>query len=457
MRPLLILCEPKHAMAIRRGVERFTHPQLIKKFVSLIELDPSDCVDREDVHYKILERIRQQAWPTGTDGRPHVAATDAIYGEIGLKAFLHGRDVDNTKLYARDIGRLESNSGKTPQLKSVLASCGLTLHNASATLLSKWSHSVVDLSAITRWQNQLATLGKEYSWIAEFILRELVMTDPTDLTDSLRDLPIGDGVAACYNKDARGTPKSGEVVAGLLHKRDQQTKIHDAPATAIEAGTYNKIVVFEDGLWTGTEAIGILESLRGQRPHDRRKTRALANPSLINSCDLTLAYAVATDYGLALMRRYAKDHGLDRVTFWGAKEVPVAAPGVLYRLADPDYDPRELFVTGPAADSLLPYLIELARQRFGTEKAQLLQTFCATVGRQLFDNYLMDQVRDQNWTMDKWPEAKRALGALGMHSMALTHAFAHSVPKASLPLLWGKGPVTLGARKVDWIPLFQNA
>ncbi len=456
MRPLLILCEPKHAASIWRGVERFAHPQLAPEFVTLVEIDPDGYVDREDIHFKILARIRQEGWPAGATGRPHIAATDAIYAAVGLKAFLNGREVDVTKLYARDIGRLDRETEAKPQLQTVLAGCGLTLHNASATLLSKWSHSLVDLRAVTDWQNQFATLGKEYRWIAEFILRELVMTDPTDLTDSLRELPIGTNVAACYNKDERGTPKSGEVVAGLLHKRNQLIKIHDAPAAAFEAGEYSKIVVFEDGLWTGTEAVGILESLQGLRP-GRAKTRALSDPALLGTCDLTLAYAVATDYGLALMRRYAKDKSLDRVTFWRAREVNVAAPGVIERFANPEYDPGELFVTGPAADSLQPYLVELARQRLGDEKAAQLRTFCASVGRQLFDNYLTDQVRDQGWSLDKWPEEKRALAALGMHSMGLAHAFAHSVPKASLPLLWGKGQVAIGGRRVNWKPLFQNA
>lgn len=127
------------------------------------------------------------------------------------------------------------------------------------------------------------------------------------------------------------------------------------------------------------------------------------------------------------------------------------------RLSDPEYDPSELFVTGPAAGSLQPYLVELARQRLGDEKAAQLRAFCVTIGRQLFDNYLTDQVRDQNWTWDKWPEEKRARGALGMHSMALTHAFAHSIPKASLPLIWGKGPVVIGTRRLVWKPLLQNA
>jgi hypothetical protein len=214
--------------------------------------------------------------------------------------------------------------------------------------------------------------------------------------------------------------------------------------------------VFEDGLWTGTEAIGILESLQGLRP-ERAKTRALANPALLNACDLQLAYAVATDYGLALMRRYAKDKGLDRVSFWGAREVVVAAPGVIERLADSSYDPSTLYVDGPAGDSLQPYLVQRARELCGDEQAQQLQGFCTAVGRQLFDNYLTDQVRDHNWSWDKWPEQKRSLAAMGMHGMALSHAFAHSIPKASLPLLWGNGPVIVGSRRVVWKALFPNA
>ena len=456
MRPLLILCEPKHAAMIRLGIERLAHPQLASEFISIHEVDVEGHVDREDVHFRILERIRQDAWPARTTGRPHIAATDAIYGKIGLKAFMNGRDIEVTKLLAHDIGRLDKDSGPKPQFHSILGNCGLSLHNASAALLSKWMHSTIDLSAVTAWQNQFANLSKNFRWMSEFILREIVMTDSIDLANCLRDLPVGDAVAACYNKDERGTPKSGEVVAGLLHKRNPLIKMHDAPAAAFEAGLYSSIVVFEDGLWTGTEAVGILESLRGERP-GRAKTRALNNPALLGACDLKLAYAIATDYGLALMRRYANDKGLERVSFCGAREVKVAAPGVIDRLADPDYDPGDLFVAGPTSATLQPYLIVLARQQFGNEKAMQLQNSCAEVGRQLFENYLSDQVRNQGWTWDKWPEAKRTRAALGMHGMGLTHAFAHSVPKATLPLLWGKGSVTIGGRKVMWEPIFQHA
>lgn len=458
MHPLVILCEPHFVPLIKQGLDRYAHPRLLNDFVSIIEVDVNGHVDVDNIHFRILEKTRQQAWPPRASGIPYVAATDAVFGAARLKKHFSDRGVELLKLVSREIGKLDKpDMHPPPQLLRVLGKCDLSVNSAAATLLAPWNHHRVDLNAVTAWQSQFAELGKEFLWIGQFLLREIVMMDPVDLTDRLMTMPAGAGIAGCYNKDERGTPKSGEFVAGLLHKRNPTAALYDAPAAAFDAGGHSKIVVFEDGLWTGTEAIGILESLQGHRK-GTGKTKALSDVKQLENCDLIFAYAIATDYGLALMNRYAKQKKLHRVSFWGASEVRVAAPGVIDRLADPNYDASGLFAAArPEDGSLRPYLVERARERMGDDRAEKLRAFCWTVGRQLWEHYLAYQVKTNGWDLARWPEERRSLAALGMHSMGLTHAFAHSVPKATSPLLWGRGPVTVAGRTVDWKPLFPNS
>ena len=454
MRPLIIICEPKHLAKIEHGLKILSHPRLANESISVISVDAENNIDRDGIHIQILEKIRSQSWPPKSTGLPCVAATDAIYGAIGLKSFLKNRDVELIKLYARDIDKLNKQTTSSPQLLKILGSCELSIHSASAAMLSKWSHSVVDLRSINAWKIQFHSLDRNLGWISEFILREVVMTDANDLTEHFQPLCLGERTAICYNRDERGTPKSGEIIANLIHKKNQYKEIHSSPASAIEKLKYENVVVFEDGLWTGTEAIGILESLTGKRP-GRAKTAPLTDISLLDSVDLTLAYAVATDYGLALMRRYARDNNFSRISFHSASEVCIAGPEILSKLDDPSYRPDELFKSGPEPLSLKPYLIDRARNELGAAKAEELEKFCTCIGRQLFDNYLSDQMNNLGW--NSWPEDKRALSALGMHNLALAHVFSHSIPKASLPLLWGKGKINYNGKTINWTPLFPNS
>lgn len=44
-----------------------------------------------------------------------------------------------------------------------------------------------------------------------------------------------------------------------------------------------------------------------------------------------------------------------------------------------------------------------------------------------------------------------------MYGLGMALAFGHSVPKASLPLFWMDGDVTIGANSLKWQPLFPDA
>lgn len=75
---------------------------------------------------------------------------------------------------------------------------------------------------------------------------------------------------------------------------------------------------------------------------------------------------------------------------------------------------------------------------------------CAAIGRQLFARY----VSLKGWD---WHPSRIEQAGLGFDSCGLTLAFAHSVPKSSLPLFWMGGRVKVKGKDIEWMPLFPNA
>jgi len=452
MRPLIVVCDSKHLSSIQRGIERFAHPFIKDSFIDLLPIDTEGSINVDQVHRDLLNSILKDR--SGAFGVALVAFTDPVGRLFGLSKFLNGRTTDFSKISTNEIAKLDNPQIKDGQFKTLLNRCGLSIHGAATEILSKWTHSTVDLKLITRWQNQFFDLSKEHGWIAEFLLRETVFVNPVDLGDALISLNISENAAACYNKDSRGTVKSGEILANLLTKRIPSIKIYDAPATIIDGQTHQSVVIFEDGLWTGTEAVGVMDSLLGRRK-GREKTAPLVNPDKLKDFSVEFAYAVGTDYGQALIQRYARDNDLKNVGVWCGKTVSIAAPGTMEIIQNTSENISDLFESGPRAGMVTPHLIKKAEQSLSPEKLDQLRNFFGVIGRQLFDNYLTRQVRDSNWTM--WSEEKRQKSSLGKDNFCLSHAFAHSVPKATLPLFWSYGNVTFNGRSVDWRPLFENA
>jgi hypothetical protein len=90
----------------------------------------------------------------------------------------------------------------------------------------------------------------------------------------------------------------------------------------------------------------------------------------------------------------------------------------------------------------------------GVERSKAI-AFCRDVGFQLYREYLRSKTEVDGWA--EWPEDRIREYALGTRSLGLSIAFAHSVPKASLPLFWAFGKVKLKSRTrrkvaVSWQP-----
>jgi hypothetical protein len=290
--------------------------------------------------------------------------------------------------------------------------------------------------------------------VPEAILGSTTLIEQNRLGDML-DSSWVRTFAPCVNRDPRGPVKSGEIVANVLGKRSTGTKIYGAPAHAIEDGVA-RIALFEDGLWSGTEAIGVFESLLGLRDDAKLKTPKLADPARLASTEVVLVYALATDYGEALVRRFLDEKGLRNVSISSHEKVQVCSKGLLERLASGPFDLDHIRHNGPEPDELAPFVHSvLAAHSPDATQLDQARDFVQAVGLQLLDHYLDGMRKSHGW--DAWPMAKKIKASVGMHGLGLTHAFGHSVPKASIPLLWSGGEVTVGKRSVRWKPLFANA
>lgn len=451
MRPLAVICEATHADQINANIRTFCHPGVFADFVRIFPVDIAT-----DYQYH-AEKVQLANWMTSG----HVGASQQALLCYTRDA---GRKISAIKLaqtfgvehQVETLKRLTQgspgNAASVP-VQQLLNQCSLSLRTVATAQLQHWNHSTIDRAAVDQWLGQFSQLGT-FGWLGEKLLAQTNLVQAAALGNLYQALPIDQNFSLAYNRDMRGTAKSGEVIATLLTKRFGGI-VHDSPAKAIEAAPMSKIALFEDGLWSGTEALGVIESLLGERP-GREKTAPLLDPKLLETVDLTLVYGIATDYGKALVERFIRDRGLHNIKVLSARTVQVAPPDLLLGLANGDFDVMEMRESGPVGHALVPNIFTaFSSDGMHEEQIDVARQFCSTVGRQLFTHYLQKMVMTKGWTM--WAPEKLGQASLGMHGLGLTYAFAHSIPKATLPLYWASGEVTYNGRTLRWKPLFLNS
>jgi hypothetical protein len=317
-------------------------------------------------------------------------------------------------------------------------------------------------NGINSWLAQFQRLGNHRA-VGEHLLQLLDVMSLAELGDSLCgdsdfygvDLVIG------FNNDSWG--KSGATVSNLIRKKCVSAKL--LPVTeAIQAGEHPKVLrLVEDGLFSGTEIRAIFESLRGTRPPDRtQKVPMLPDPSKLSKFPIRLHFGVVCDFGEAILREYMAANSLPnvQVVVAAAKKIRVLYGAPTLSLSN------DVAENGPQdqktfRDRLVSRVVPFAFQddKGWKSSASRLRamTFCENIGEQLWRNYIDRKIAEKKFNSAAWPEERIRLCALGMQGLGLTFAFPHSVPKATLPLFWARGPVTLGETSLDWIPLFPNA
>lgn len=451
MRPLLILSETRHTQRVSEVIQKYAHPVAADRFIQRIEIDVDVENVPSDVHYSIMKVFHEKK-PSGSQQGYLVCATHDIERMLKLRSFLKTQQVEFQFYNASELSRpLRADGSNKPQLAARLHACGLSVVSAASSILSPWVHSGIDFATITEWKNQFGNLGR-FHWIAEAILANTALMSAPELGEQFVNSPLMYADVAAFNQDERGV-KSGEVIANLLTKRLPNLQLFRSPADAIESHPGGRVVMVEDGLWSGTEAIGVFNSLLGRRP-GREKTKALLDPGLLSSAELTLVYGIGTDYGQAMVRRYLADEGLGNIQIYCGKVLPVATQRLLGQIDDSGFNILALRESGPATGDITPYLETCLASLTPMLRNEAI-AFCLSIGKQLLRNYLNSQVQTKGW--DMWADERLEKCSLGMHGLGLTHAFGHSVPKATLPLLWGQGQVTWNGKTIDWIPLFQNS
>jgi hypothetical protein len=362
----------------------------------------------------------------------------------------------------RRITRIPSLVGFEKKFPKILQGVGLDLLSISENTLHRWRHGSVDKNRITTWLRQFDSLGSN-RWIGEALLKSIDFW-PEDRI--LQSVELSKEVLETFDKvcmHQQQPGKSADVLANLFTKHIKPLArkfpaiqdFHEALSEPTKPDQPQRILFLEDGLFSGTESIRLLSDLIGIKPPKGRdlKTAPLADRSLLTTKPVMMLYPVATTFGIQRLREFAQKNDLPNI------EINYPSPGLLEVLTESgrnalrdgkfyDLSVRNCPVN-PDAHFLRPAFQNLSVWKSSDRVEQAL-AFCKRIGQQLMTHYLASVGYD-------WDIVKVQRCALGMFGMGLTVVFSHSVPKASIPLFWANGKVSLGDTSINWIPLFPNA
>jgi len=341
-------------------------------------------------------------------------------------------------------------------LRDHLHDLGLDWRSEMTARLNHYALGTVSEAEIDRWLGQFERLGNHRA-VGEHLLQLLDVLPLADLGESLSvdsdfygaDLVVG------FNNDKWG--KSWGTVSTLIRKKCASASLFPI-AEAIEKGGHPKILrLVEDGLFSGTEMRAVFDSLRGSRPPGRsQKVPQLTDPSVLSRVSTQVHFGVVCDFGEAMLRRYMASNSLPNIQITvsaAARKVRVLY-GTPDTLPSPDElaDDEDLF-RARLRSRVVPFAFQDDSGWKDPSSRLRAKTFCENIGEQLWRSY----IAKKNFDMSAWPNERIRRCALGMEGLGLTFAFPHSIPKASLPVLWARGRVTLNGTSINWVPLLPNA
>lgn len=336
------------------------------------------------------------------------------------------------------------------ELRPALQSIGADWRARVESILSAWDYPDTDETISTdwaeqrihRWLSQFERLTEVSSrWIGELLLRCFEFVSKADLIGRFKSDVNASSI--CVMRYDNG--KSADIIAGILKKgvmanngtvhNFNELVRHSPPPSG-------KVVIFEDGLFSGTEWVGIFRSLLGKRQD--AKCAPLANPDAFQSFELEICFAIATTLGIELLQQELNGLGLHHVEIKTSTSIDVLSTHGKQRLAD-----KTLFAGDGkvARDSVLPRVFQ--DPRWGERRTEAEQ-LCESVGRDLWRDY---------WTRKNKPVSDDMLDrvALGASNLGFAMSFSFSMPKVTLPLFWCSGIVQGHTRRFEWKPLFPNA
>ncbi|WP_394654043.1 hypothetical protein [uncultured Sphingomonas sp.] len=248
---------------------------------------------------------------------------------------------------------------------------------------------------------------------------------------------IGHRQANCYVRDSDDGGSWVEMQSLLMHTFpmgsvfpvhwDKDAQRLDFPATDVD-----EFVIYEDGLWSGSEAVRRLEAIAAAPPAAR----------------VTFRFGVVTDFGISVVRQAIRSLGLtasvtvDTTGLQAERFLSSPVPGHLETgvgMAQSEYF-KELH------EHVAPYAFREAANWSADEIA-----FCEDVGHQLVGRWLRLK-KGREPTVEEV-----GVFALGGGRFGSMLAFSRSIPKVCLPLLWLDGLVEIGGKRLNWRPLLADA
>ena len=227
-------------------------------------------------------------------------------------------DVEKWSLKRLRSTAYNATGSSPPPLLRYLKQHGLSVVAFAEQLVGYWTHGTPSINTsvqVDTWLGQFDQIG--CVWLGERLLRVLEVINASQLADDLcLSTVIHPDDACCVLSDPKRKGKSAEVIANLLSKRFPTVKIGGEPAHLIEQMTTGTLHIFEDGLFTGTEIMGVLESLLNERVplKKRNKVRPLSRPTLLKDRDIMLHFARACDYGQKILSSYLTFRDLNNIT-----------------------------------------------------------------------------------------------------------------------------------------------
>jgi hypothetical protein len=457
MRPVLIVSLHSRVESIQRAVQQFVHPQGARA-VTVVGVSTIRGDRITPLSFRVIDEANKLARQMGVDGFECVIVLDKeLKISVGALSGIYDL-VEKASLSA--LNDTQSRRGSRPLIRKLLDVHGLSTLAFARTALSHWAHGTVDENAMKAWLSQFDRIGA--SGVGETLLAHLHVIPATALGEALcgsKEMLEHDAI--CVLSDAEVPGKSAEILKNMVHKRFPHSKLFSEPAdiTTRNGAGGNEITVhiLEDGLWTGTEIIGVMDSLLGKRkPPAHLKVRPLSNVTDFNKWHVHLRYAMACDYGLGIVQKYLEVSGITNV----ALTVPPPQVIEVLTAAGKEWisnatDVAELWQQGPPVGAVSPFVLQDTATWGGEGSISSVRKVLEGVGQQLFRRYLESKVESSNWTM--WPDEKIAKCGMGMWGLGLAIAFSHSVPKATLPHFWSEGEVKFNGVTINWLPLFPNS
>ena len=338
---------------------------------------------------------------------------------------------ERVKFVHAEILLKPDSSNRASYIHTQIEAAELDVRGYAHEQLAKWNVGksvaglVVGYDRLDQWVAQFHRLGANVA-LASGLLSQFRILTPTELFPGAEQY-VSAGDTLVVVQDPIYPEKSAAVISNLLNSRFRNKKILGI-TDAIENYAGGTIHVFEDGTWTATELVGVLQSLLGIRPPGHaNKVRPLSNPQKLRDTPIDFRFHATTDVAIRVFSDVKRDLDLPLIHL-----IPGEQRFDLFNASLTNDLPKGWYLSETWKSSL----IEPQVLRDPSALSAADEHFLRTIGRQLWQNYLTAELpRRPNWKM--WPGNRIDECSLGMRGFGMNVAFAHSAPKAMLPPFLG--------------------